>query len=145
MKRFLSKSPGETFELGKSFAGQLKPGDVVGLSGELGTGKTQFIRGVCAGLGAGGHVASPTFTFINEYPVPWGTVAHIDMFRIDSPAEIAEIGVSEYFNERCICLIEWSERIMDLLPTPRLEVRIAYGDGAFDREITISEIQRVAA
>ena len=75
-------SPGETIDLGRSFAFRLRPGDVVALLGDLGTGKTRFVMGVCEALGARGHIASPTFTLINEYPAPFGIVAHIDLYRI---------------------------------------------------------------
>ena len=80
------------------------PGDVVGLIGELGSGKTQFVSGVCEGLGVTVRVTSPTFTLINEYPAPAGNVVHIDLYRIDTGAELAELGIEEYFNDRNICL-----------------------------------------
>ncbi|MCK5572059.1 MAG: tRNA (adenosine(37)-N6)-threonylcarbamoyltransferase complex ATPase subunit type 1 TsaE, partial [Bacteroidetes bacterium] len=84
MKQVVSLSPEDTLGLGRDYAARLRPGDVVALMGELGSGKTQFVAGICEGLGVRGHVASPTFTFINEYAAPFGTVAHIDLYRIDS-------------------------------------------------------------
>ena len=138
-------SPEETFALGQRFAATLKPGDVVALAGDLGSGKTQFIRGVCAGLGVAGRVTSPTFTLMNEYPVPWGTVVHVDVFRIVSHAEAAALGIAEYYNDRCICLIEWSDRITDLLPARRVEIVLAHGPGETEREISIRQIESVPA
>jgi tRNA threonylcarbamoyladenosine biosynthesis protein TsaE len=137
MKTFATHSAAETAALGASFASSLKPGDVVALYGNLGTGKTQFIMGLCRGLGARGHVSSPTFTLINEYVAPFGTVAHIDMYRIGSRAELAELGIEEYFNPRCVALIEWAESIIDLLPGGHHIVKIDYGSGETDRDISI--------
>jgi tRNA threonylcarbamoyladenosine biosynthesis protein TsaE len=137
MKSFVTHSAAETVALGASFASTLVPGDVVALYGNLGTGKTQFVLGVCQGLGAAGHVSSPTFTLINEYRAPFGTVAHIDMYRIRGRAELAELGIEEYFCPQCIALIEWAESVIDLLPSRHYVVKFAYGNGETDREITI--------
>ena len=145
MTRSHSASPDETFALGRTFAASLKPGAVVCLSGNLGTGKTQFIKGVCEGLAVRARVTSPTFTIVNEYPVAWGTVVHIDVFRIGSRAEAEGLGLRDYFNERCICLIEWPERIAHLLPVPRIEIVIDYGETDSARELTIREVEGVAA
>lgn len=131
-------SPGETIDLGRSFASRLRPGDVVALLGDLGTGKTRFVMGVCEALGARGHIASPTFTLINEYPAPFGTVAHIDMYRIGSRAELRELGIEEYFDDRHVCLIEWAENVIDLLPPGHYRVEIAYGGGEQERTVRIS-------
>ncbi len=122
-----------------SFARSLQGGDVVALFGDLGTGKTCFITGVAAGLGVAGHVASPTFTMIHEYPAAEWTVVHIDLYRITSVAELAELGIEEYFREQCICLIEWAERMMGHLPASAIRVKLAYGKGDNDRLITIEQ------
>jgi len=131
-------SPGETINLGKSFAPRLHPGDVVALLGDLGTGKTRFVMGVCEALGARGHVASPTFTLINEYPAPFGAVVHIDMYRIGSRGELRELGIEEYFDDRHICLIEWAESVLDLLPPDHYQVEIAHGTSEEERTVRIS-------
>lgn len=138
MSTWITKSPEETREVGKTFAAQLKGGDVVTLTGNLGSGKTQFVVGVCEGLNARGHVASPTFTFINEYETDFGKVAHMDLYRINKRAEIAELGVEEYFNQNCVSMIEWPEMIMDLLPEGHYDVRIKYGEKDNEREIKIA-------
>ncbi len=138
MNTWRTKSPEETREVGKSFAAQLKGGDVVTLAGNLGSGKTQFVVGVCEGLNVRGHVASPTFTFINEYETDFGKVAHMDLYRISKRAEIAELGVGEYFNENCVCLIEWPDMIVNLLPEKHYEVRLSYGEQDNERQIEIS-------
>ena len=78
--------------LGQIVRAELHPGDVVALLGDLGSGKTRFVMGVCDALGARGHVASPTFTLINEYPAPFGAVVHVDMYRIGSRGELRNWG-----------------------------------------------------
>ncbi len=128
----------ETTALGRSFAARLVPGDVVGLVGELGSGKTRLVIGLCGGLGVEARVASPTFTLINEYPAPFGTVVHADLYRIGSRVELAELGIEEYFNRRCICLIEWAERMHDLLPPGAHIVTIAHGNAPDERVLTFS-------
>ena len=116
MTRTTSRSVEETIEAGRAFAKSLGPGAVVALSGTLGSGKTRFVVGICEGLGVRVHATSPTFTIINEYPSPVATVAHIDMYRIRSRREVAELGIEEYFSNRFVCLIEWPEQVKDLLP-----------------------------
>ncbi len=145
MKTFLTHSRQETIELGKSFAQSLSPGSVVGLFGDLGSGKTHFVMGVCEALTVQGRVTSPTFTIINEYPASFGTVVHIDLYRITSRAEIAELGIEEYFNENCICFIEWAEAVLEFLPAHHHVVKMRLGSTDEEREITIREVQGVAA
>ena len=135
----VSRSRNETIAAGKAFGSALKPGDVVALCGTLGTGKTTFIAGACEALGIRAHVTSPSFTMINEYTAPWGTVVHIDLYRISSRDEIAELGVAEYFNEQTICLIEWAEYVLDLLPERRYLVRIEHGSLDGERRIVIQQ------
>ncbi len=139
MRTYHTHSPRETVELGRTFAAQLKPGDCVALSGALGSGKTQFVIGVCEGLQVLGHATSPTFTFINEYKAPWGTVVHIDLYRIETSSELHELGIEEYFNDQCICLIEWPEVIADRLPPRHYAVQLRHGAGENEREISIQE------
>ena len=142
MKSVRSHSADETIQLGKTFAATLRPGDVVVLSGELGAGKTNFIAGICEALGVHTHVGSPTFTLINEYPARLCTVAHIDLYRIATRRELVELGIEEYFNEQHICLIEWGERMVDLLPPSHVAVRLAHGSGDTERVITIEWVGR---
>ena len=139
MTSFHSHSSEETIQFGISFARSLQNGDVVALSGDLGTGKTHFIAGVCMGLGVRGHVASPTFTIINEYPAVGRIVVHIDLYRITSPYEVAGLGIEEYFTERHICLIEWAERMTNLPPSA-IRVRFAYGENDSDRLIAVERM-----
>ncbi len=137
MKPVTTHSPDETVALGRAFAAELRPGDVVALSGSLGSGKTQFVRGVCEGLGTAGHVSSPSFTLINEYPAPFGIVAHVDLYRIRSRRELAELGVEEYFTDRCVTCIEWPEEMAGRLPPDVVRVKFDFGSEERDRVITI--------
>jgi tRNA threonylcarbamoyladenosine biosynthesis protein TsaE len=139
MRTYRTHSARETVELGRKFAAELKPGDCVALSGTLGSGKTQFVIGVCEGLHARTHATSPTFTFINEYAAPFGTVVHIDLYRIEKPSEVDALGVEEYFNDRCICLIEWPELMADRLPPQHYAVELRHGAAEDEREIVIRE------
>ncbi len=139
MKEVVSTSADETAELGRSYAADLQPGDVVALIGELGSGKTRFVAGICRGLGVPGQVASPTFTLINEYPAPFGAVAHIDLYRIDSPSELVELGLEEYFSGRYVCLIEWAEKVEEMLPPGFRVVRIEHGEHEDERLFSFQE------
>lgn len=145
MTTFVTRSRDETIALGRSFASSLKPGDVVALFGRLGSGKTQFVTGVCRGLGVTAHVGSPTFTLINEYPARGTTVVHIDLYRISGRPELAELGIEEYLGKEAVTLIEWAEPVLDLLPPSHFEVKLEYGGGDFERVISIHERAGVAA
>jgi tRNA threonylcarbamoyladenosine biosynthesis protein TsaE len=127
----------ETRRLGRELARTLIPGDVVALFGELGTGKTQLVKGVCEQLGAHGHVASPTFTLIREYPAARCTVVHMDLYRITSPGELADLGLSDYWGAPYITMIEWADRLGDHLPDRCLHVHLEFGRGHEERLITI--------
>jgi tRNA threonylcarbamoyladenosine biosynthesis protein TsaE len=132
-----SRSSGDTVALGRSLGSALKPGDVVAICGMLGTGKTTFVTGVCEALGVRAHVASPSFAIINEYASPSGPVVHIDLYRVESREEIADLGIDQYFTDRTICLIEWAEHIIDLLPEHRYLVSIHHGSFEEERHVSI--------
>jgi tRNA threonylcarbamoyladenosine biosynthesis protein TsaE len=137
MIRHLTRSAEETAEMGRTFCAGLHPGDVVALLGELGSGKTRFVTGVCEGLKTSGHVGSPTFTIIHEYPADGMTVVHADLYRIRSLAEVAEIGLVEYFRPPFVCLIEWAELILELLPPESYIVTLAHTGAEEERRIEI--------
>ncbi|HSQ75207.1 MAG TPA: tRNA (adenosine(37)-N6)-threonylcarbamoyltransferase complex ATPase subunit type 1 TsaE [Bacteroidota bacterium] len=137
MNRCITRSPEETARCGRTFGATLRAGDVVGLIGELGSGKTQFVTGVCDALHARGHVTSPTFTLIHEYPAGDVTVVHADMYRIGSLREAAEIGLPDYFQPPYVTLVEWADRVLDLLPPERYLVRLSHRTDPREREIGI--------
>jgi len=125
----------ETESLGRRLGGLLRAGDVVALSGDLGAGKTVLARGIATGAGSTAHVASPTFTLIREYPGPV-LLFHIDLYRIDSPVQLGDLGLEEIFDRPAITVVEWAERAGSLLPPEHVWISIGFGPGSDDREIT---------
>ncbi len=116
MATFISNSPDETESFGRQFARHLKPGDVVALSGELGSGKTQFVKGLAAGLGVTTPATSPTFALIHEYSDGRLPVYHFDFFRIEDRQSAQRLGLDDYFFGDGVCVIEWADRFVDLMP-----------------------------
>ena len=112
---FTTKNENETIRLGEKIGCLLKPGDVIGLFGELGSGKTHMIKGICTALECANEVSSPSFTLINKYKGNF-PVYHFDCYRINSETEIFDLGYEEYFYGKGICLIEWAERVTTFLP-----------------------------
>ena len=119
----ISLTTDDTLEIGRSIATWLQPGDIVAFYGELGSGKTYFIKGICEGLKMRDEVTSPTFTIMNVYEGDV-TVYHFDFYRIDSEDDIYGLGLEDYFYADGICLIEWADRIESFLPKDRIEIRI---------------------
>jgi len=118
------ESPGDTQRLAASLGGVLQVGDVIGLTGSLGAGKTTFVQGLAMGLGvpAERHVASPTFALVNEHPGRIDLV-HVDFYRIRGPAELPELGIEEAY-DRAATAIEWADRFPDLLPADTLHISL---------------------
>ncbi len=145
MRKIVTRSETETVSLGAEMARSLKPGAVVAFYGDLGAGKTRFIKGICRGLGVQEHVASPTFTIVHEYRVGALGICHFDFYRVKSTAEIMDIGFDEYVNSDRICLIEWAEKARELLPPNRYDVWMRLGADDESREIAIEEVTEVAA
>ena len=131
----------ETEAAGERLAARLRPGDVVALVGELGAGKTCFIRGLVRGLGATTRATSPTFVLINQYRgrVP---IYHVDAYRTQSLRELLEIGVDELMGGDGVTVVEWADKLLPLLPPGTIEVRIA-GVGDEPRAITIRPLDPV--
>jgi tRNA threonylcarbamoyladenosine biosynthesis protein TsaE len=132
---FESKSPEDTFRLGELLGGLAGPGDIFCLNGDLGAGKTVLAKGVAAGLGVPGRVASPTFTLINEHQgrLPF---YHMDVYRLGGPEEMADLGYEEYFYGAGVTLVEWAEIIAGVLPGERLDITIS-GNGEALRTIRL--------
>ena len=143
MQFYKTHSEDETITLGVEFAKRLAIKSVVALFGDLGTGKTRFIKGVCKGLGVQEHVASPTFTLLNEYTGRETNVFHFDFYRIKTISELDEIGFDEYLYGDGVCLIEWADRVKALLPSNRVDVFLKLGENENTREITVQEIVEV--
>ena len=144
-KVFVTESEDKTIALGEDLARRLKHGDLVALFGDLGTGKTRFVQGVCRGLGIREHVASPTFTIVNQYNAGELVVYHFDFYRVNSLSEIRDVGFEDYVAGDGISLIEWAEKVHQLLPSHRYDVRLELGETENTRKITIEEIAEVIA
>lgn len=106
----------DTFAAGARLGEKAKAGGIYCLSGDLGVGKTVFTKGFAAGLGIKAPVNSPTFTILQEYGEGRLPLYHFDVYRIEDPEEMEEIGYADYFYGSGVCLIEWAERIAELLP-----------------------------
>ena len=114
MATFISHSPAETESLGEKFGRAAQSGFVFALSGELGAGKTQFVKGLARGLGISARVHSPTFTLVNEYGGGRLKLFHLDLYRLESREQILSAGVEEFLQPDGVAVIEWAERIYDL-------------------------------
>ena len=122
-----SNSLVDTLELGKNLATLLNTGDVVVLSGELGSGKTKFTEGFLTYFNLEDEISSPTFNIVNEYKKHNINIYHFDVYRLEDVSEFYEIGGEEYF-ENGICLIEWGELIKDALPKDFISIEITKVD-----------------
>ena len=122
-REILTASEEETVGAGEQLGASLRPGDVVLLTGQLGAGKTAFVRGLARGVGAApDDVSSPTFTLIQEYRGGRATLHHVDLYRLQA-AEVADLGLDELVSGDCIVAIEWAER-WDERPADAIDVRI---------------------
>jgi tRNA threonylcarbamoyladenosine biosynthesis protein TsaE len=113
---FISNSASETEAIGRQFAKQLDAGSILALKGELGSGKTQFTKGLVAGLESSVPVTSPTFTIIHEYPGGHLPVYHFDFFRLENRESVAQLGLDDYFFGDGISVIEWADRFPESIP-----------------------------
>ena len=134
---YVSNSPAETEALGAALAGRLKPGAVVAFSGDLGAGKTAFVRGMARGLGISERVTSPTFTIVNEYEGSRLPLFHFDMYRLGSSDELFDIGWEDYLVRGGVCAVEWSENVSDAMEGDCIRVDIRRGAHDNQRLITI--------
>ena len=121
-----SNSAENTFEIARGIGQSAAKGQVFALSGDLGVGKTVFAKGFAAGLGIADPMAvnSPTFTILQEYEDGRIPLYHYDVYRIEDPEELYEVGVEDYFFGDGVCLIEWAERVEELLPKETKWIRI---------------------
>ena len=116
MATFISHSPAETEALGESLGRVARRGLVIALSGDLGAGKTQFVRGLARGLGVTGRVHSPTFTLVNEYGGGRLKLFHLDLYRLETPEQIFSAGIEEFLSPDGVAVIEWAERMFGAGP-----------------------------
>ena len=113
MATFISHSPAETESLGEGWGREAQRGFVIALSGDLGAGKTQLVKGLARGLGVTARVHSPTFTLVNEYSGGRLRLFHLDLYRLETRAQILSAGLEEYLQPDGVAVIEWAERMMN--------------------------------
>ena len=139
MSEFFSHSELDTEELGARLAKQLPGGAVVAMYGDLGAGKTAFVRGMARGMGLNCRVSSPTFTIVNEY-LGQRELIHFDMYRLSGADELFDIGWEDYLNRGAVCAVEWSENVEDAFFGDEVRVTIEkLGD--LERKITIEGVE----
>ena len=142
MEKIISNSEEETKLIGRKFAKGLKNGDVIVLTGDLGSGKTKFTEGVLQFFGLENEISSPTFNIVNEYVKEDVNVYHFDVYRLEDEVEFYSIGGEEYF-EKGICLIEWGEMIEHALPNKYIQISFSRNlEDENLREIVIEEINK---
>ena len=125
-------------DFGKRLGQQLAGGEVLALTGDLGTGKTVLTRGIALGLGIPmDQVSSPTFTLIQEYTssIP---LIHVDLYRLERPSELATLGLEEYFTQDKIVIIEWADRFPQILPSDHIAIHLEYGETEDTRLLNVS-------
>lgn len=127
-QRWLTRSAVETENLGANLLGRAAPGApcrVVELSGELGSGKSTFARGVLRALGASGPIRSPSYTLLENYALPDVQVVHLDLYRLNDPTELENLGLADYHARGFLWLVEWPERAAGRLPAAELRYRFS--------------------
>jgi len=140
---YFSYNEEETFEIGVDFASRLQAGDIVAFHGELGAGKTEFIKGICQGMHVEEIVSSPTYTIVNQYAGQdrgrrQVNIYHIDLYRIEQTGELIEIGLSELLaDDSSVKLIEWAENAEAILPMERYDISFTSLDDENSRSIEI--------
>ena len=127
----------ETFELARKIGEKLEEGDILALSGELGSGKTCFTGGIARGLGVDENyqITSPTFTLINEYPARC-RLFHFDVYRLSEYSELDDLGYDEFISGKGVVVIEWAEKIAEMIPKKAVFIKFEYIDEN-KRKITI--------
>ena len=135
-----TNSPEETEALGASLAQELEPGAVLAFTGDLGAGKTAFVRGLARGLGCPGRVTSPTFTIVNEYEGGRLPLFHFDMYRLERAGELFDIGWEDYLDRGGVCAVEWSENVREALDPQTIWVDIRRGGTENQRVITVRNL-----
>ena len=127
MKKIITKSPEETIKLGKSIGKKLKGNETICLVGKLGSGKTQFVKGVALGLGIKENITSPSFVIVKIYNGKVNLI-HIDFYRLEDKSELETIGFDDFFSPNNIIVIEWADRFKDIYPDYATWINIKYID-----------------
>jgi tRNA threonylcarbamoyladenosine biosynthesis protein TsaE len=140
---FSSQSPEDTFSFGREFAERLIPGDVIGLAGELGSGKTQFVKGICSYFNIQDIVNSPTFIIVNNYEGKYKgreiTINHFDLYRLKTTEELKNIGFENFLESNSLNLIEWYGISESIIGNKLRKVNLYHGKTENERMIEIVE------
>jgi tRNA threonylcarbamoyladenosine biosynthesis protein TsaE len=131
---FLSNSEQDTINFGKNFSHKVMEGDILALYGDLGTGKTQFVKGFCLGLNINDTITSPTFTIMNIYKGKFN-VNHFDLYRLNNSQDIYNLGIDDCFFSSSITIMEWAEKAKEILPDKRYDIFFEYGEDENQRII----------
>lgn len=138
----VTSAPEQTQALGRRLAAELRRGDLVALQGDLGSGKTCLIQGLCAALGVTSRVNSPSFVLINEYSGQddagdeW-PIRHFDLYRLNGSEELEDIGAREFFHDtEALCLVEWADRVPQLLPAQHWYIEMSHLEDPGQRQLT---------
>lgn len=146
MKEYFIKDERDTEKFGHALADRLRAGDVVALIGDLGTGKTTLTGYIAEGLGVKEMITSPTFTIVNEYRSGRLPLFHFDAYRLEGGEDVFQAGVEEYFYMNGVCVIEWADRIAEILPDDTKAIFIEYGKKEGERiyrcSFSIGELQQ---
>lgn len=132
-REIIIKNEKETESFGRALAEELKAGDVLALIGDLGTGKTALTRYVAKGLGIDERITSPTFTIVKEYTEGRLPLYHFDVYRVSDADELFNIGIEEYFFGSGVCIVEWADMILDILPENTKFIYLEYGKDEGER------------
>lgn len=137
MQTYISHSEAETEAIGETFSREIPDGSVIAMYGDLGAGKTAFVRGMAKGMGLDCRVSSPTFTIVNEY-LGERELIHFDMYRLGSSDELFDIGWEDYLARGAVCAVEWSENVDDAFFGDEYRLTIEKLSDT-ERKITIEE------
>ncbi len=140
MREYITENEAETIEVGKKLAGLLKCGDILAITGDLGSGKTALVKGIARGLSIDDYITSPTFTLVHSYRGSSVTLHHFDVYRVSTEDELFDIGFEEYLGSGDICVIEWADLIRPLLPPHTKWIHLERTQNTMDeRKISLQE------
>ena len=144
--KFTTQSEKQTLNLGKNFVLGLKGGEVIGLIGELGAGKTIFVKGLAQGLNIKNIITSPTFVLMKVYKAKGliKRLCHVDAYRLKSAQDLTDIGIKDYLNKKtAVTVIEWADQVADILPEKVIIVRLKMGRKKNERIITTTKYENI--